>query len=147
MNFRDFYFGYRGLKNFNDEQELRNVLVNSKYFNKDQEIVNPSSKMLLFAENDIKSWLIKTNKRVYKVYDDKKKERPIINWSLDLDSFQKLLDNDKIFIKDKNDQYGYLIFGNKPDKKYKFEKDLCTDLSIIERIRGLFKKSVYVENN
>jgi len=62
MNFRDFYFGYRGLKNFNDEQELRNVLVNSKYFNKDQEIVNPSSKMLLFAENDIKSWLIKTNK-------------------------------------------------------------------------------------
>jgi len=120
MKFKDFYFGKRELLNIPD---IIKAVQKSINYNKDNdEKLDNANAILLYEKPDRRSWIVKTNKRVYKILDDKTKGRPIINWSEEAQKFNKMVNN--VVVKYRKEALGLLEFPNKPNKKYYFDPNL-----------------------
>lgn len=118
---KEFYFGMRDFKSTTTENDIKELLKLSEKYTGD-EIVSPRRLIVLFEDNEQRSLLVFTNKRVYKIFDDRDERKPVFNWSLPLDEFKELINSAGVIYFPNNKDLEYIIFPNKPDKRYKFEK-------------------------
>jgi hypothetical protein len=128
MNFKDFYFGYRKLK---EQDEILNYINTLKTFNasNDENIINAAT-ILIYSSESKRSWLIVTNKKVYKIFDSKENEKPIVNWSIDKIIFRKAINDIKVVQKENHE---WLIFPNRPGELYLINSNLKKIKSFIEQ--------------
>ena len=141
MNFKDFYFGMKGFKNIRDQSELVELLRCSRKFSESDEIVNPRRVIILFESSEKRSTLIFTDKRVYKIFEDKLQNEPTLNWSHPIEAFSKLLDSSKIVVSPKNNDFDIVIFPNVPEKRYLIDKDRFILIGFAEQVKFLAKNS------
>lgn len=117
--FKEFYFGDRAKF---DRSAIIESVKNSKSFNRSgDETTNNAQAILLWEAKYQNSWLVRTNARVYKILDDIRKERPIINWSRSISLFKG---DDIVHTIEYKINTGKIIFKHKPHKEYRYSKKL-----------------------
>jgi len=79
LQFSDFYYGLRPALS---ESEIKNYCKKSRYFDQEKESVRDAKTLLLFSSDEKKSWLVRTNIRVYKLMDNRRESHPLINWAI-----------------------------------------------------------------
>lgn len=117
--FKEFYFGDRSKF---DRYSIIESVRNSNSFNRSGDETTSNAKALLLWEAKYQnSWIVRTNARVYKILDDVRKERPIINWSRSITLFKG---EDLFSTIDYKKNTGKIIFKHKPNKEYRYSKRL-----------------------
>jgi len=123
MSFENFFFGKR---DFKSKQNIIEWVKKSPQFNIENENLDKTKAILLYKTTNRSSWIVKTNRRVYKIIDDRFKKSPIINWSISIEEFNKL----KIQTIPIKNGLGQIIFPNKIGKKYYFDENLFQDTKL-----------------
>ena len=102
IRFKDVRDRILGLRDFANEQEIKQWIRHSKNWNKpskfvsSEEISSGKKSLLLFDSEKRHSWLVATNKRLYKILDDRREKSPKIYWSVELEQLRKRKDKIKI---------------------------------------------------
>lgn len=134
QKFREFYFGTRSKF---DRYQIIECAKNSKSFNKSgNETVKDAIAILLWESKNQNSWLVRTNERIYKIIDDIRKERPIINWSRSITLFKE---TNFIETSDYKLHTGKIKFLHKPEKEYRYSKKLFFNKNVIDGITDFIK--------
>lgn len=140
MKLADLALGYRS---FYEKDEIINFIPNSKNYNEKYESTTKSDALLIFKTSKQQTWLVASNKRLYIILDDIRKDKPNINRSI---AKNKLMDSDdeitaSIEEQQKSDKTGVLkIEGMK--KGYLFSKVLFSYDPIINKVMGLLEKQM-----
>ena len=134
--FKDF------LKGLRDHYELNEIIKHVKssknYDKSNSESLNNAKALLLHVTQNQRSWLVKTNKRLYKILDDIRDEKPQINWSKKISEIYS--DGEaKFVISSHSEKNGKIVFHHKPEKKYLYSKILFMNLSIEDALTNLFE--------
>lgn len=133
--FQEFYFGERSKA---DRFQIIEFVRNSKSYNKSgTETTSDAKAILLWEAKYQNSWLVRTNERIYKILDDIRKDRPIINWSRNINLFQGV---DVINTIEYKPNTGKIIFKHKPDKEYRYSKKLFFNKNIDRVINNFIMK-------
>ena len=120
--FQKFYFGERSKA---DNYQIIESVKKSKAYNKSgNESTSDAKALLLWDAKYQNSWLVRTNERIYKMLDDIRKDRPIINWSRKIERFK---DDDIVFAIDYKLNTGKIKFKHKPHKEYRYSKKLFSN--------------------
>lgn len=96
MKFSDFF-----AENFKSEDEIKSFIRNSRNFDKSSENPEKAHALLIFKTSKQQTWLVATEKRLYCILDDNRKDQPNINWSERRESLRLELDNVKSYSLDK----------------------------------------------
>jgi len=133
--FREFYFGERSKA---DKSQIIESVKNSNSYNKSgiEEISNAEA-ILLRESKYQNSWLVRTNKRIYKVLDDIRKEGTTINWSRSIEKFNK---SQNVNVMDYKPNTGKIVFKHKLDKEYRYSKKLFSNMNIENAIDNFVNK-------
>lgn len=130
LSFNNFYFGEHALRS---ADEIVEVVCRAKSFNdKAPETLLDAKTLLLFKSSDQQSWLVRTNCRLYKLIDDRRKPDTIINWSRSLQEIrgaQVILDENK-------SNFSYIRFSFRPNKRYLMSDDICSITAIMNFIKA-----------
>lgn len=78
MNLRDIYYGYRP---FSSEEEIIATVKTSKFFDENTEDIKKAKKIQLFETIKQRTFLVATSKRIYKIVDDRRFDKPKLSWS------------------------------------------------------------------
>jgi len=134
ISFKDFIAGKR---DFKDKNEIAKQVTKSKNF-KDGEDIAHVKVVELFENSNQKTYLIKTNKRLYKILDDRRKEEPMVNWSVKV---EKLTNENKNPFKviDYKKDIGKLALNIDADKGALYTKKLFSNIDINEALTDLLK--------
>jgi hypothetical protein len=82
LSFRDFYLGRRP---WLSEGEITAAVRASVNFSRTKEETLTGAKALLLRESEnIRAWLVRTNRRLYRLTENRLEEQPKINWSVPL---------------------------------------------------------------
>lgn len=82
LSFQDFYFGRRP---WLSEDEIKEAVRTSVNFNRSGgESLSAAKALLLREVGDSRSWLVRTNRRLYRLTENRVQERTKINWSTPL---------------------------------------------------------------
>ena len=118
-----------GLRENLDKDGVIEQVKNSINFNKDgDETLEGAKAILLFTNSNQKSWLVKTNKRFYKILDDKRKPKPVINWSEKSENLFDENEKPKLNLNPYKKDINKIIFGFKPGKEYLVDKKLFSNV-------------------
>ena len=132
--FHEFYFGERSKA---DRFQITESVRNSKFYNKSgTETTSDAKAILLWEAKYQNSWLVRTNERIYKVQDDIRKDRPIINWSRNIELFKSTYIINALEYKPNT---GKIIFEQKPNKEYRYSKKLFFNKNIESVISSFIK--------
>lgn len=132
--FQEFYFGERSKV---DRFQIIESVRNSKSYNKSgTETTSDAKAILLWEAKYQNSWLVRTNERIYKILDDIRKDRPIINWSRNINLFQDVNLVNAIEYKPNT---GKIIFKHKPYKEYRYSKKLFFNKNIDRVINNFIR--------
>ena len=128
MDFKNEYFG---LRDFKDKEEIIKYVNKSKNFKKaPDENLNNARALQLYETKNQKSWLVRTNKRIYRILDDRRKNKPVINWSSKISEITDENNQIKMEIKDYKRNTGKIVFEHRPNKEYLYSKKLFINIAI-----------------
>src|ERR1017187_5419664 len=131
--FADFYYG---LRPFYPLEKIIDYCRNSKAYVPEMiaENLRSAKALLLFENGTRRSWLVRSDVHLYKLIDDKKEEKPTINWSVDLQVAQE---SDVTVVSSGNVAQWKIAFGFRSGKKYIVDPRLFLNLGV-ERIISEF---------
>lgn len=128
-----------GRRDYYSKDEIIQFINNSKHYNSHLEELGKATALLFFQTSKQKTWLVSTNKRLYCILDDNRKNKPNINWSI---SKQNLLDSE-INTRDYSEEMGLVDIG--PEKNWFYSKRLFIEsdikTSIIKEIFSLILRT------
>ena len=129
-----------GLRENLTKDEVIQFVSKSINFNKGGgETLDGAKAILLFTNSNQNSWLVKTNKRIYKILDDKRKPKPIINWSTQKEKVMDDLNQPKINLNPYKKDLGKIKFDFKPDKEYLVDKKLFSNIGFDEVLNNFLE--------
>ncbi len=130
---------------FISESEIKNYIKNSINFKADLENPDDSEALSIFQTVKQKTWLVSTNRRLYCILDDIRKEKPHINWSIQKSD---LVDGSKIIIdlithetRKKYKTIGCVDIGQN-HKNWLYSKPMFKDQDIVESIKMLIYRNM-----
>ena len=122
-----------GLREWLKKEEVIQFIHHSVNYNKGGgETLNGAKAILLNVNTNQQSWLVKTNKRIYKILDDKRKPKALINWSIKKEKLINRPNQQDYTIHPYKKGIDKIIFNAKPDKEYSLNKKLFINNSFDE---------------
>jgi len=119
-SFKNFYFGEHELR---EQDDIIRIVTRSKsYNNNDQETLRDAKILQLNSNRNQRSWLVRTNCRLYKILDDRRKPDAIINWSRTLSRIQGA----HVTVDGKKENIWYIRFSFRTKRRYIVKKSLVT---------------------
>ena len=133
MRFSDLY---SGLRDFSDDDEIVSAEERSKNFDAESENLRNATKIQLFDTSTQRSYLVSTGKRVYKILDDRRLDRPKISWSRKID---QIFDgqNFKGTLKARSERSYNLIVDAAPKRNNLVSKKLFANISFEDAVAKL----------
>ncbi len=127
---------------FLDEEAIKHFITRSKNFDKNKEVPEEASALLMFETSKQKTWLVSTHERMYCILDDTRKDEPHINWSM---ARNKLVVDNNVAIdvseRAKSDKTGLVDISDQ-HKDWLYSKQLFSDESVVDAINGLISKQM-----
>lgn len=123
---------------FRSEEEIKSYISNSKKYKQE----NPSDAKLLkiFSTSKQRTYLVITDKMIYCILDDARKNKPHLNWSKTRDNF---FDGKNLTVavttREKSTTTGLVDFGS-DHKNWLFTKSLFKDISIENKLKSLLSE-------
>ncbi len=127
---------------FETIEGIKNSITKSKNFNPEFESPSKSNALLIFDTSKQKTWLVATEKRLYCVLDDLRKQQPHINWSMKKDD---IIQNNNINIEIKIHEKSYssgLVDISGSHKNWLYSKRLFLDEPINAKINDTLNNSM-----
>lgn len=81
------------------------------------------SHVVIYKSKDYKSYFIMTNIAIYKIFEDRLKNKTIINFRMTNEEMEEILTNEKYIISKNDSETSFVTFKKYPDDKYKYEND------------------------
>ena len=138
MGLRESYFG---LREFHNKNQIVKFAANSKNFNIDgKESIENADALLILSFDELKTWLVVTNRRIYRIVDNLRAKKPRIAWSVALrriDLNRKLAKTIPI-----NKFTGQVRYSFWDKRNYKYTQELFLDLSLEEKLNALITRSL-----
>lgn len=139
MKAQDFFMSKKG---FLSKEKIQEYISNSANFDARIEDSSTAEAILLFSTSKQKTWLIITNRRMYCILDDIRKNKPLIAWSKPKSDLTK--DNKvhlDVIAQDKTDDIGIVNIGPKK-KNWYYTKSLFNKTSLSTSIKGTIQKKM-----
>lgn len=133
MKLRDLYSGQRP---FSNDEEIISTVKRSKYFDSGEEDLSKARKIQLLDTSKQRTYLISTGKRIYKVLDDRRSERPKITWSRKIDKVFEGRDL-KATLETRNERTYNLSFNALPDRMNLVSKELFANIEFKDAVAKL----------
>ncbi|MCH8905525.1 MAG: hypothetical protein IH840_00420 [Candidatus Heimdallarchaeota archaeon] len=133
---------FKSKKGFLSREKIQKYISNSEKFDSSIEDSNSAETILLFSTSKQKTWLIVTNRRMYCILDDIRKNKPLIAWSKPKSALTK--DNEvylDITAQDKTDEVGIVNIGPKM-KNWYYTKSLFDKTKLSASIKGTIRKKM-----
>ncbi len=129
-----------GLRECLNKDQIIQFVRNSINFDKGGgETLNGAKAILLFTNSNQQSWLVKTNKRFYKILDDRRKPKPIFNFSAKKEKILDRSNQPKLNLNPYKKDFSKVIFSFRPDKEYLIDKKLFSNVEFDEVITNFLK--------
>ncbi len=129
-----------GRRNFYSENEIIKFVTKSKNYDYGIEKLDQAATLLIFQTSKQQTWLISTNKRLYCILDDNRKDEPQINWSIPKEDIHGKKLSDEIYIRNYSEDIGLVDIG--PKKNWLYSKKLFKKSDIKININQLLSKVV-----
>jgi hypothetical protein len=124
---------------------IKKFVVKSKYFNSDEESPERSNALLIFSTPYQHTWLVVTEKRLYCILDDLRKQEPHINWSMKSDD---IIRDGKIVlpinVRNKSKDTGLVDFGRKHED-WLFSRKLFLSQPVDTMIKKILQRSMILK--
>lgn len=134
-----------GYRDFYSEDQIKELVRQSKYFGTEgEESAASANTLLLFRTSKQQTWLVATNQRLYCILDDLRNDSPGIQWAEPRDS---LLSGQHVIAKittsPKSEKTGRVNIGDRR-KNWLFSKSLFKgdDVEVVSSIKRLIKNSM-----
>lgn len=128
-SFKNFFFGEHELRG---ESDIIEIVTRSKSYHKGEpETLRGAKALQLNSSHNQRSWLVRTNYRLYKLLDDRRKPDTIINWSRSLTEIRGA----SVTVDEEKGTIWYIRFSFRPKRRYILKKTLCT----IEKVNNFMK--------
>lgn len=125
---------------FRSESEIKKWIVKSRNYQGEDTSIAKS--FLYFSTSKQRTYLVATNKRLYCILDDSRKEKPHINWSMPR---KDVLDNNRLMFsittRDKSNKTGLADIGIK-HKNWLFSKELFSSSDIESSMKEFIESSM-----
>lgn len=134
MKASDFLLGSRSLL---DEADIVETIKDSKNYRRELDEGDNPVVLPIFKTSKQRTWLVATNRRLYCILDDNRKEKPRINWSMSKKNIAE--DGDivlEIQSRDKTEKTGLVDIGP-GHKNWLYSKNLFADRDIADKIRDI----------
>ena len=133
-NFAQFWSGGR---QFALEDDIRDHVKASRNYDGDD--LAAAHLLLLFSTSRQHTWLIGTNKRLYCILDDVRKDQPKVQWSLGKDELKDSAGNltAEISSADRRKNSGVCHIG--PRRNWLYSKQLFRSVSVVDAITKLIQ--------
>lgn len=127
---------YSGQRPFSNDEEIISTVKRSKYFNENEEDLTKAKKIQLLDTSKQRTYLISTEKRIYKVLDDRRSDHPKITWSRKID---KVFEGHtlKANLESRSERSYNLVFDASPDRLNLVSKKLFANIKFDEAISKL----------
>lgn len=127
---------YSGLRPFSYDKEIIPTVKRSKYFDANEEDLSKAKKIQLLETSKQRTYLISTGKRVYKVLDDRRSERPKITWSRKI---EKVFEGRKLkaTLEPSSERCYNLVFDASPDRRNLVSKKLFANIGFEDAVATL----------
>lgn len=131
-----------GRPDFASQTEIINFARNSKNFDAATEDLEHADALLIFSTSKQHTWLVASDKRLYCILDDIRKDQPHINWSMPR---RELVAESNVVVpvklRDKSEFTGLVDIGA-AHLGWLFTKRLFSTKSVKESIRDLLAKTM-----
>ena len=127
---------YSGQRPFSSDEEIILTIKRSKYFNENEEDLSKARKIQLLDTSKQRTYLISTDKRIYKVLDDRRSDLPKITWSRKI---EKVFDGHtlKATLEPRSERSYKLVFDASPDRLNLVSKKLFANIKFEDAISKL----------
>lgn len=142
MRFRDYYFGVRRFQNIDSADNLKLLLRRCSKKYTDDEVLNERRIIIIHETDTFRSFLIFSNKRVYKIHDGINNNEPVVNWSMPLEMLKEQMSTIGLRFSKQNN-IDLVFFPNEPDTKYSIDKTRFQTIKLETQIMYLLMN----ENN
>jgi hypothetical protein len=112
-----------GFRSFATEDDIKTIVAQSRY-SRPEENYRSAKTLLIFATSKQQTWLVKTDRTLYVVLDDRRKERPRVEWSMPVDEAQRA----RVASRDYTRMSGMIDIG--PQKEWLYTKKLFQEENI-----------------
>ena len=123
---------------FRSKEKILRAVKNSKKYS--QEDLTKAEIAKFFQTSKQRTYLVKTEKMIYCVLDDRRKDQPIVSWSEPLEEF--VIDDEvrvSLTTSDRTETTGVINFGPKHNN-WLYSKTLFSDQDITQAVEHLLKK-------
>ena len=125
---------------FHSDTEIKQWIKNSR--NYEGEDLELTDLFMFFSTSKQRTYLVVTNKRIYCILDDSRKDAPHINWSM---SKNDVVDSNGLLFsiktRDKSKSTGLVDISNK-HKNWLFSKDLFLSTSIEVSMKAFIENAM-----
>lgn len=146
LSFAEFYYGLRVAYQLDDILALIEKSPNFAKYDP-TETTKGAQALMLFDIGARTSWLVRTNKRIYKVLDDRRDDRPTINWSISAESAR----NSEVHVlSSKQTSSGKLLriaFSFRPGREYLVDPKLFQGIGVEAAIESFIRYKSPTERN
>lgn len=129
---------YSGQRPFSNDKEIISTVKRSKYFNADEENLSRAKKIQLLDTSRQRTYLISTGKRIYKVLDDRRSDRPKLTWSRTIDKVF-MGGQLKATLESRNERSYNLVFDASPDRMNLVSKKLFANIEFEDAVAKLIE--------
>jgi hypothetical protein len=134
-----------GRPDFASKSEVIDSVRKSKNFDSTDEDLQHADALLIFSTSKQHTWLVSTDKRLYCVLDDLRKDEPHINWSI---SRRDLIRDNQVVVsvgsRDKSEFTGLVDIGT-AHRDWLYTKRLFSTESVEGSIRKLLARTMLAE--
>ncbi len=127
-----------GRRDYYSENKIIGFVIKSKNYDSGLEKLDQAAALLIFQTSKQQTWLVSTNKRLYCILDDTRKDEPQINWSIPKEDLDGKKISDEIYIRDYSEDIGLVDIG--PKKNWLYSKKLFKKPDIKTSINQLLSK-------
>lgn len=129
---------YSGERPFSSDEKITSTVKWSKYFNANDEDLTKAKKIQLLDTSKQRTYLISTKKRIYKVLDDRRSDRPKIKWSREIG---KVFEGKtfKASLEPHSERSFNLVFNVSPERQNLVSKKLFANIDFDKAISKLIE--------
>ncbi len=131
-----------GRRDFYSKNGIIKFVKNSKNYDSDKEDLDQADALKIFETSKQRTWLVSTNKRLYNILDDNRKNKPHINWSIPK---RNIITDNKISLDiithDYSEKSGLVDIGSKHEGWF-YSKNLFNKSNIKKEIQNLIKRTM-----
>lgn len=133
-----------GRRDFYSEPDIISFVKNSGNYTNDD--LKRAKALKIFQTSKQRTWVVSTNKVLYCILDDNRKDKPIVRWSYPKSS---IIRETKIYIEisyqDYSEKSGLLSIGKRKDWYYSKKLFKCSDIK--KEIENLIKETMLLPDD